>query len=118
MRYRKLDENGDYTFGRSGADFLVDSPEAVNQAISTRLRLWKGEWSLDVTKGTPYPDRVLGFNTAAVYDQAIKERLLGTQGVLQIAEYASTADTTQRHLSVAATVDSIYGTATLNEDLT
>ena len=38
MKYRKLTENGDYAFGRGGADMHADTPEAVGQAVLTRLR--------------------------------------------------------------------------------
>ena len=44
MKYRKLTENGDYAFGRGGADMHADTPEAVGQAVLTRLRLFAGEW--------------------------------------------------------------------------
>ena len=94
MRYRKLDANGDYTFGRSQANFLVNSPEAVAQAIQTRLALWEGEYFLDTSKGTPYWTQILGTGTWALYDQAIKDRILGTTGVLQIASYQSDYDKT------------------------
>ena len=33
MKYRKLTENGDYAFGRGGADMHADTPEAVGQAV-------------------------------------------------------------------------------------
>ena len=48
MKYRKLTENGDYAFGRGGADMHADTPEAVGQAVLTRLRLFAGEWFVDL----------------------------------------------------------------------
>lgn len=33
MKYRKLTENGDYAFGRGGADMHADTPEAVGQPV-------------------------------------------------------------------------------------
>ena len=39
MRYRKLDANGDYTFG-SGSSCFISDHDAVVQAIVTRLKLW------------------------------------------------------------------------------
>ena len=44
MKYRKLTENGDYAFGRGGADMHADTPEAVGQAVLTRLRLFAGSY--------------------------------------------------------------------------
>jgi hypothetical protein len=103
------------TFGRGGADFLVNTPEAVGQAILTRLRLMTGEWFLDVTEGTPYATQILGRNTQATYDQAIRERILDTEGVLSVDAYSS--ELINRRLSVSATVTTIYGEATVTEVL-
>lgn len=63
MKYRKLTENGDYAFGRGGADMHADTPEAVGQAVLTRLRLFAGEWFVDLKEGTPYVPGVLGKHT-------------------------------------------------------
>ncbi|MFW3086591.1 hypothetical protein ACN6UI_27150, partial [Klebsiella aerogenes] len=54
MRYRREDDDGDYTFGQGDDTWLVNSPEAVAQAIKTRFLLWYGEWFLDTTEGTPW----------------------------------------------------------------
>lgn len=52
MRYRREDENGDYTFGKGDDTWLINSPECVAQAIRTRFLLWYGQWFLDTTEGT------------------------------------------------------------------
>jgi len=106
MRYRRLDSNGDYVFGQGPSEFLVNSAAAVAQAVQTRLLLWTGEWFLDSTQGTPYFQQVLGFNTKAAYDAAIKARILGTQGVAQLLSYSSSL--IGRALSVIASVQTIY----------
>ncbi|OZO80851.1 hypothetical protein CG700_28170, partial [Escherichia coli] len=54
MRYRREDADGDYTFGQGDDTFLIDSPECVAQAVKTRFELWRGQWFLDLTEGTPY----------------------------------------------------------------
>src|SRR5260364_424406 len=54
MRYRRLDAAGDYAFGRGLSDFEQDTPEAVAQAVKTRLALRFGEWFLDTSDGTPW----------------------------------------------------------------
>jgi len=113
MRYRKLSATGDYVFGGQQADFYKDSPEAVGQAVLTRLRLLRGEWFLDKIEGTPWGTEVLGKYTNGTYDAAIRQRILGTQGVLQITEYSSTVDTEKRALSVTVTISTIYGPTTV-----
>lgn len=117
MRYRKLDADDDYVFGGQQADFYKDSPEAVGQAVGTRLRLLRGEWFLDTTEGTPWNTEVLGKYTSGTYDAAIRQRILGTQGVQQITAYTSVVDTEKRQLSVKATISTIYGTTTVDETL-
>jgi hypothetical protein len=49
MRYRREDDDGDYTFGQGDDTWLINSPEAVAQAIKTRFELWYGQWFLDTT---------------------------------------------------------------------
>ena len=113
MRYRKLDANGDYTFGQSQGNFLIDAPQGVAQAIQTRLRLGTGEWFLNKAEGTPYDSQILGSNTGAIYDTAIKDRILGTEGVTGISSYDSTVNPDTRSLSITATVDTLYGTTSI-----
>jgi hypothetical protein len=108
VRYRALSDDGDYVFGRGPGEFYVDSPEAVAQAIRTRLGLSAGEWFLDADEGTPWFGGVLGEHTQAIYDQVIKDRILGTQDVISIDRYASQLDE-QRRLAVAAVVSTSFG---------
>lgn len=117
MRYRALSPDGDYTFGRGSSNFLTNSPEAVAQAVKTRLALLTGEWFLDTTAGTPYATEVLGTGTRETYDEAIRERILGTEGVTEITDYSSTFSGETRHLSVTATIDTVYGPVTVQQVL-
>jgi hypothetical protein len=71
----------------------------------------QGEWFLDITEGTPYSTQILGKGTKPYYDQAIKARILGTQGVTEIVEYSSSL--INRALSVTARVSTIYGPITV-----
>jgi len=109
MKYRALDINGDMQFGNGG--FLVDSPEAVAQAILTRLRLWAGEWFLDTSKGTPYEQAMLGTGKAQTAEPAMRERILETEGVESLQEFQLIADTQTRRLKFIASVNTIYGPA-------
>jgi len=66
-----------------------------------------GEWFLDTSEGTPYATQILENNTENVYDLAIQDRILNTQGVAAIISYQSTKNS-QRALTVQSSVDTIY----------
>lgn len=110
MRYRKLSATGDYMFGNSQADFLVNSPEAVAQAIETTLRLFLGEWYLNVNDGTPWLEGVFGYNSKDEADETLQAAVLGVQGVQNLTNWTSSVDPqTRKYTSISAVVDTIYG---------
>lgn len=113
FRVRALDPNGDYSFGLGRSQFLVDSPDAVAQSIRTRLDLKTGDWFLDLDEDTPYSTKILGEGTRELYDQAIRERILSTPGVLQIDQYVSRLE--GRALSVTARVTTQFGIVTISQ---
>ncbi|SCC69812.1 hypothetical protein [Kosakonia oryziphila] len=116
MRYRREDANGDYTFGRGDDTWLINSPEAVAQAIKTRFLLWYGQWFLDTTAGTPWIQSVLGKQKPEIYNMAIRQRILDTAGVDSISDFNITVDTSTRRVSFTATVNTIYGTTTVTSE--
>ncbi|CFR19444.1 hypothetical protein [Yersinia kristensenii] len=109
MRYRREDELGDYTFGQGDNTFLIDSPEAVAQAVKTRFELWRGQWFLDLSEGTPYIESVLGKQRSDVYILAIRERILDTQGVNSIQDFEASYNGDNRRVTFTATIDTIHG---------
>lgn len=109
MRYRALSPSGDFTFGAGRRNFHVDSPEAVAQAVLTRLRLLTGEWFLDSREGTPWATQVLGTGTKPTYDRVLRQRIADTPGVVEIVSYSSAVE--GRNLSVAAVIETQYGQA-------
>lgn len=117
MRYRKLDANGDYTFGHGQADFYRDQPEAVAQAVETRLRLFTQEWFLDLSEGTPWREEVLGKYTQNTYDTVIKDRIIGTQGLSSLDTYDSSRNVDTRALNVQATITTVYGQSSIETTL-
>ena len=118
MNYRKLDSNGDYTFGQGpSTGFFTNVPDAVAQAVLTRLRLWQGEWFLDKTEGTPYLQSILGATHGHDADAAIRARVLGTPGVTAILAYNSARNGQTRALQVTMTIDTVYGQAALGATL-
>lgn len=115
MKVRKMDSNGDYLFGLGSSDYYENKPAGVGQTISNRLRLWTGEWFLDTGAGTPWLQEILGEATTA--EAVLRTRILETEGVNEILEYASVFDPNTRRLTISATVDTIYGTTIVQETL-
>lgn len=114
IRYRKLDANGDMIFGHGRSDYLIDSAPAVAQAVVTRLKLFQGEWFLDVTFGTPWMTQVVGTNTQSLYDTAIKVVVLGVLGVSTIDSYSSSLNPATRALTIQMSITTIFGAAVVN----
>jgi len=109
MRYRREDTDGDYTFGQGDNTFLINSPEAVAQAVKTRFNLWRGQWVLDITAGTPYIQSVLGKQSPEVYNLAIRQHILQTQGVSSIISFDTSINSTTRRVTFTATINTIFG---------
>ncbi|WP_194761235.1 thioredoxin domain-containing protein [Pantoea ananatis] len=116
MRYRREDDDGDYTFGQGDDTWLINSPEAVAQAIKTRFLLWYGQWFLDNTAGTPWIQSVLGKQKSETYNLAIRQRILETKGVKSIISFTTDLNTKTRRVTFTATIDTIYGTTTVNSE--
>jgi hypothetical protein len=110
MRYRQLDPQGDYTIGKP---FLVNTPQTVAQAAQTRLKLWKSEWFVDTSDGTPWVGSasspgILGKNYGRDPNVFIKRRILGTPGCTGITAYSSSSNGVTRALTVTATISTQY----------
>lgn len=103
------------TFGNGQSDFYRDVPDAVAQAVGTRLRLLSGEWFLDVSEGVPYQTNALGTGTRASIDPMFRDAILNTEGVTGLDSYSSSFDPNTRVFTVSATIDTIYGAVALNE---
>lgn len=116
MRYRKLTDGDDYTFGNGLMDFYIDVPEAVGQAAQTRLLLWVGEWPLDNLDGTPYMQGVIGKKLKSEADITIQERVLGTLGVTDITNFQSVVDPDNRiYSTLSFDLDTIYGPTVIDQ---
>lgn len=113
MRYRKLSADGDMTFGAQQANFYRDQAEGVAQAVVTRLGLWLQEWFLDTADGTPYQTAVLGKFTAQTIEPAIRQRILQTDNVTGIESFELIFDPDERHVTINATINTIYGVTTV-----
>jgi len=110
MKYRKLDDNLDYTLGQKPGDAFYADSEAVVQAIVTHLNLLLGEWWEDLDDGLPLFQEVLGqFNNQEDADLVITERILSTIGVKRVYDISSTLDHDRRKYAYTASVETVFG---------
>lgn len=116
MRYRRETPDGDYTFGQGDDTFLTDSPEAVAQAIKTRLALWQGDWFLDRREGAPVRQALLGKPPSELYSLLLRDRILKTPGVKSVLALSVQKEAQQRQLRYAVTVETHFGTTTVKSE--
>lgn len=110
MRYRPLDDHGDYTVG---LPFLYNSPACVGQAVLTRLLLYQGEWYLDTTDGTPWFQSILGKPYSSNLDIYVKQRILATPNVTSIVSFTSSFNGPNRTFTMTAVIATAYGQTTV-----
>lgn len=108
MRYRRLDANGDYTFGGGLADIAHDK-EACAQAVKTRLLLLFGEWWERLEEGLPLWQKIIGSRDIKGAEGHIRDRILGTPHVNHIVYFESFFDNDSRNYVFSAILDTDYG---------
>lgn len=103
----------------SGDLVLVDGLEAIAQDVTTRLRMFLGEWFLNTKAGVPYFERILVKNPSVPDVLSIlSEVVTKTPGVQAITEGLtwdySAAD---RSATVAFKANTIAGPLTYDQEL-
>jgi len=91
-------ETGDVVwFGADGST----TPEEVAQHIRVRLRMFKGEWFIDVDEGMPYFDEILekGITDGRIAG-IVSKVILGTPGVAALNSLSLNRDNSTRTLNV------------------
>lgn len=115
MRLRKLTASGDYSFGHGLNDLLIDSPAAVGQLVETTLRLFQGEWYLDLSAGTPYVQGILGKHSKDLADASFIGTITNVQGVVSLVDYVGTINPQTRQYSASGgKINTIYGQTELD----
>jgi hypothetical protein len=88
----------------------VTGTELVAQRLKVALQLFKGEWFLDAEAGVPYHQEIMKKGVPlAVVDSIIREKILAVADVNRILTYTSEFDSASRTVTVAFTVDTVYG---------
>ena len=91
----------------------VSGAELVQQRLAIIPRMFKGEWFLDADAGIPWFQEILekGVDTTVV-DAILRKAILDTEDVNRLLTYESSIDVASRTISVAFSVDTVYGPVT------
>ena len=107
MTVRKLQSDGDIT--TSGTQFINEKNELA-QTIKTRFNLYLGEYFRDISDGTPWFQSILGKDkNENVREAVIKRRVLQTEGVISLFEFAANFDLQSRKYSVTMGIVTVHG---------
>jgi hypothetical protein len=107
MKYRRLTDDGDYTFG-FGNNCFLSGTDAVAQAIETKLKMFKGDYWEDLSEGLPFFDQIAGNSDKNAIDSLIESRILAVPGVSSISSITSSM--ANRKYMATITVVTTYGT--------
>lgn len=95
-------------FGYGNTSFATDV-EAVQQAIYTKLKLFKNEFWEDLDDGLPFFQEIAGTRDKDTIDMLVRNRILETQGVTSIKSFSSQISAEKKY-TAAVYVNTIYGT--------
>lgn len=102
--------NGDLSLARGAV--------AVKQALRQELKMFAGEWFLDLDYGVPYYKNVLVKNpNPQLLEGIFQQKILSTPGVLELTSFSLTYDASARTLSLIFDARAYDGDINFNEVL-
>jgi hypothetical protein len=105
----ELDDDGEIHIDEEGLR-LVSGAQAVAQLIRIAILLFLGEWFLNLEKGMPWFQEILGqkFDPVLIR-QRLSERILAVPGVAEIMSVAVSFDPDSRAVTVDWEVRAAFG---------
>lgn len=114
----KLDEDGDIDMDPELGFTFVSGIDGIAQLVKIALRLFRGEWFLDLDAGVPYFQTILGFKYDAAALRGEIERAVVVPEVVSIAEITLEFDGATRTASVAVDLRTRFGDTVVELELT
>lgn len=105
-----VDENNDvYLDPKTNGIARASGAEALRQKVVHRLKLFKGEWFLDISRGVPYFQNILGENISlSLATQILTNEIKKEPEVVDVQNISFNFDSTRRTYGYTATIISIY----------
>ena len=106
---RRLDADGDIYVGPNGSEG-ISGIDGVAQLVVIALRLFKEEWFLNLDKGMPWFQEILGEKlNEPLIRRRINEVVLAVPGVVSIVSLTLKFTGTLRSLAISLTVRTAFG---------
>lgn len=103
-------QNGDLYLDKKGNLASVEDLEALRQRVEEYLKMIKGEWALDLTRGLPYMEDVFKVGvTEAELRQVFDSAIRSFSEVVGVTNSASLIDTKRRTYHYVASLATVYG---------
>lgn len=83
MKVRKIDDNGDWTFGQSKANY-IDGAEAIRQNVATNIKMFTDDWFLDVDKNIDWFSILGNKNNKEIISNEVDRVTRETFGVVNV----------------------------------
>ena len=109
-RLRKQDQDDDYIFGTKD-EFFINTPLLTGQLSKTRLKLWAGEFGLDLSEGTRYKI-VFGAKNEEIANDIVRPRLQNTPTLDEIVFFEPVLN--NRNLNIFARIKTVFRGQTVN----
>jgi hypothetical protein len=105
-KVRRLDENGDWTFGQGFANY-AQLDERIRQNIVTRLKSFRNDWVLDFNAGINWFDILSQKDNQELIYLNIFNTVLNTEDVLRIDDI-NIQSITNRNATIQIQYTSIF----------
>jgi hypothetical protein len=90
---------------------IINGADEVTQRVRARLKLWRGEWFLNLNRGTPYREIIFAKGTSPdTIASAIKREILTTSGVVELLKYSQEIDAVTRKMTIDTSFSAEDGT--------
>lgn len=103
---RKLDSNGDWTFGKGFANYIRKDDE-IAQNVSTRLKSFKNDWFLDTEKNIDWFSILGNKNNEQTIKLEVTRVVKSTVGVLRVNSVEITSIYQNRNAIITVDFDTI-----------
>lgn len=109
MKVRRLDNNHDWTFGSSLANYATTS-EAIKQCVKTILLSFRENWFLDEDHGINWWAYFTKNPNVSAMEADLKRNILNVEGVASLQRLDLQLNTITREMIITVRYTDIYST--------